>query len=154
MIQERTTLNDPVLRLWEYWFRTHLMHEHVHHLRDTFDHDLNEIVQAGLWHEFETYLSFWLSSLFVVAEGYLELKLNDPKLDRLLKKHFESLKLHRNGTYHFQRDARKQVEMVGKLNWAEKLHVEFRRYLKRHIKQAGPYITSISSERNIAQKTL
>lgn len=141
MTVERTTLNDPVLRLCEYWFRARLLHAHVHDMREAYDCDINAIFESGAWHDFDTYLSFWLSSLFVVAEGYRELKLSDPKLDKLLAKHFDDLRLFRHGTFHFQRNNKKGVDLLRQLNWAEKLHVEFRRFLKRYIKNTDSIIS-------------
>ena len=51
------------------------------------------------------FMSYWYTSLFVVIEGYKELKLNDPVVDALLDSELvELLKLYRNGTAHYQKD--------------------------------------------------
>lgn len=51
------------------------------------------------------YLSYWLAGLYVVCEGWQELKLSDPEIDALLKSpHLEALKRYRHGVYHYQAD--------------------------------------------------
>ena len=47
------------------------------------------------------YLSYWLAGLYVVSEGWQELKLSDPEVDALLKSpHLEKLKRFRHGVCH------------------------------------------------------
>jgi len=48
----------------------------------------------------------WYSLLYVVVEGYLELKLSDPDIDELLKaeSYLGSLRLFRNTSFHYQKD--------------------------------------------------
>jgi hypothetical protein len=49
------------------------------------------------------YLSYWYAGLYVVCEGWQELKLSNPEIDALLSSpHLEILKRFRNGVYHFQ----------------------------------------------------
>ena len=51
------------------------------------------------------YLSYWYAGLYVVCEGWQELKLSDPEILDLLKSpHLEVLKRFRNGVYHYQAD--------------------------------------------------
>jgi len=51
------------------------------------------------------YLSYWYAGLYVVCEGWQELKLSDPEILDLLKSpHLEGLKRFRNGVYHYQAD--------------------------------------------------
>ena len=56
MTQERTTLNDPVLRLIEYWIGAQLMHEHVHDLKGILDHE--DLLRSGEAIDFVVYLRF------------------------------------------------------------------------------------------------
>lgn len=52
-----------------------------------------------------TYMEYWYGGLYVVCEGWKDLKLEDSEIDRLLKdKLFDSLKLFRNSVFHFQKD--------------------------------------------------
>ena len=51
------------------------------------------------------YLSYWCAGLYVVCEGWLELKLSNAEIDALLKSpHLDVLKRFRNAVYHFQPD--------------------------------------------------
>ena len=50
------------------------------------------------------YLRHWYASLYVVAEGWMELGLKDNKIDELLKSDLlPKLKRYRNGSFHFQK---------------------------------------------------
>src|ERR1700726_2651541 len=74
-----------------------------------------------LWPEFRTYYSFWLSALYVVAEGFQELKLRSPTIQKKIAAHIDELRVFRNGTFHFQRSHTKQLRMLdgqaARLNW-------------------------------------
>jgi hypothetical protein len=52
-----------------------------------------------------TYMSYWYGGLYVVCEGWQELRLTDPKVDQLLQHpNLVLLKRYRNGAFHFQKD--------------------------------------------------
>jgi hypothetical protein len=75
----------------------------------------------------------WLGSLYVVVEGWNELKLSDPDVDRLLTSpHVERLRRLRNGVFHFQPkygdDRFLTMFKKNGLPWATQLHEAFRRY--------------------------
>lgn len=81
------------------------------------------------------YMSYWYASLYVVIEGWKELKLIDPAIDRLIKNKFVNLlKRYRHGVFHFQKEYFDQRLMdfikQGKSSavWAKELHNEFSRY--------------------------
>jgi hypothetical protein len=87
------------------------------------------------------YLSYWYAGLYVVCEGWQELKLSDTAIDALLKSpHLEKLKRFRNGVYHFQADYF-DPRFMGALvagedfaEWAESLMLAFNRYFEAWIK--------------------
>jgi len=59
----------------------------------------------GFISENAVFMSYWYTSLYVVVEGYKELKLSDPVVDELLESDLvDSLRLYRNGTAHFQKN--------------------------------------------------
>ena len=59
----------------------------------------------GFISENAVFMSYWYTSLYVVVEGYKELKLSDPVVDALLESELvDSLRLYRNGTAHFQKN--------------------------------------------------
>jgi hypothetical protein len=136
---ERTTLTDPVLRLAEYWLSARLMHDHLHVLREAYP-GLRGI-KGDDAADLKTYLSFWLSALYVVAEGFLELGLSDPDLDQLVKLYIDSLRLYRNATFHFQKKADKHLQFhdgqAVRLNWAEDMHTAFESFFRKYT-SAGP----------------
>jgi hypothetical protein len=81
------------------------------------------------------YMSYWYGGLYVVIEGWRELKLTDPVIDTLLQSpNVQLLRRYRNGTFHFQRkylDERftdlfaKGTDVVA---WVRNLNSEFGRY--------------------------
>jgi len=101
----------------------------------------DEVLQAGKDarkpHQVETrlYMSYWYAGLYVVVEGWEELKLRDLEIDKLLQhKNVALLKRFRNGVFHFQKkydDARftdliqDGEDVVG---WIRKLNLEFGRW--------------------------
>ena len=106
-----------------------------------------------LWPEFQTYYSFWLSALYVVAEGFQELKLRSPSLQKKIALHIDELRVFRNGTFHFQRTRAKELRMLdeeaARLNWAEDLHVSFGRFLKRYVfKHIREVVRNYGSDRS------
>lgn len=88
------------------------------------------------------YMSYWYASLYVVIEGWKELKSHDQPIDRLLenKQYVDLLKRYRNGIFHFQKkyfDERlmnfiKEGEKTA--IWAKSLHNEFSRYFLNYFK--------------------
>jgi hypothetical protein len=87
------------------------------------------------------YLSYWYAGLYVVYEGWQELKLSDPEIDALLKStHLDKLRRFRHGVYHFQADYF-DPRFMGALvagedfaEWAESLTLAFNRYFEAWIK--------------------
>jgi hypothetical protein len=81
------------------------------------------------------YMSFWYAALYVVIEGWQELKLNDPAIDQLLASpNVPLLKRYRHGTFHFQKeyDDKRFLNFMTKGNdvvaWVRRLHEEFSRF--------------------------
>lgn len=81
------------------------------------------------------YMSLWYAGLYVVCEGWIELKLQDSKIENLINsKNLDLLRLYRNATYHFQKEY--YHEKFGKLisegedvvKWVRELNNEFGRF--------------------------
>jgi hypothetical protein len=130
--------NDPVARLAKYWFRAKLMHDLMHGLTHIIlednDRDLDAIHRHGDWWEFETFLTYWLSGLFVVVEGFNKLKLKDARVQRLFKEHIRYLKAIRHETYHFVVALDADAGAVLKqMNWAEELHEAIGEHIREYI---------------------
>ena len=128
---QATNLTDPVLALAVYWLRADVMHTLVH---DTEDAWLEDAAKHKT--EFETYIAFWLSALFVVVEGFNELKPDATQVTELSDPRVDTLRLFRNGCFHYQRDYQKFAPFLsGDLelfDWAERLHMQFGAYFAKH----------------------
>jgi hypothetical protein len=127
--------SDPILSLCNYWLSADVMHSLLHDMRDEFFAEPEG--EKTLWPEFQTYFNFWLSALYVVAEGFQELKLRSPTVQKKIAVHIHELRAFRNGTFHFQKTRAKQLRMfdeeADRINWAEDLHSSVGRFLKRHV---------------------
>ena len=107
------------------------MHTLVH---DTEDAWLKDAAKHKT--EFETYIALWLSALFVVVEGFKELKLDATQVPELSDPRLDTLRLFRNGCFHYQRDYRKFAPVLSgdlkSFDWAERLHMRFSAYFAKH----------------------
>jgi hypothetical protein len=134
MISSKT---DPVLALCgEYFFACKVLRDHLNEIKDQCLADPKGI-DDHLRARFCTYLNHWLSSLFVVADGFRNtLKLNDSVITQLIDDDdnlMYKLRQFRNATHHFNRrpdTKRAELFMTERdaLNWAQNLHLEFERY--------------------------
>lgn len=96
------------------------------------------------------YLSYWYAGLYVVSEGWQELKLSDHEIDALLQSpHLDFLRRFRNGIYHFQEDYfdKKFMDALGRGEdfdkWAESLTFAFARYFDGWVKSATAAIAVV-----------
>lgn len=90
------------------------------------------------------YVSYWFATLYVVAEGWQELGLNDSKIDTLLNSSYcNLLKRYRNGVFHYQKTYfdRRYTEFYDKrddiMEWVNKVHEELSRYFLEWYKSRG-----------------
>ena len=89
------------------------------------------------------WLALWLSLLYVVAEGYQELGLSDPAIDKMLASpHLDLLRRFRNGAFHYQRDYfdprfTDVFSSDAVRDWSVQLHDEFRRFFLEWYKSRG-----------------
>jgi hypothetical protein len=82
--------------------------------------------------ELMVFTHYWLASLFVVADGWKQLKISDPEIDAMITTHWKSLFDFCKAIFHFQRQDTKHRQMfeADKFNWAEKLHSSLRTFLR------------------------
>lgn len=85
--------------------------------------------------ETHLYMSYWYGGLYVVIEGWKQLKLEDNKIDSLLgSSNVELLRRYRNGVFHFQKqynDERFEAfyrEGKDTVKWIRSLNLEFGRF--------------------------
>jgi hypothetical protein len=124
---EASSLTDLVLALAVYWLRADVMHALVHATEDAWLEDVTTHKA-----EFETYIAFWLSALYVVVEGFRELKLDATQVPEMSAPRMDTLRLFRNGCFHYQRDYKKYAPFLSgdleAFDWAERLHQQFGAY--------------------------
>jgi hypothetical protein len=99
-----------------------------------------EGVPADLTSESRIYMDFWYAGLYVVIEGWMELKLTDPAIDKLLSSpNVELLKRYRHGVCHFQKkyfDPRfmNLIHDKSVVAWLQVLNREFGRFFMEYLR--------------------
>lgn len=86
------------------------------------------------------FFSYSYSGIYLVIEGWKELKLKDEKIDRLISSPYvERLRLFRNATFHYQKEPISWkliqffgTEEEGTEKWLNELYAEFGRYFKQN----------------------
>lgn len=82
------------------------------------------------------YMTYFYSALYLIIEGWKELKLSDETIDQFIaSSHTEKLRLFRNATFHYQKEpiSPKLVQFLGTEEeatekWINALYTEFGRY--------------------------
>lgn len=121
-------------------FTLHRYYIWANKMRTHFDDTLkkkseNKIPDNFFKIESRLYMSYWYGGLYVVIEGWKQLKLSDPEIDSLLKsKNVGLLRQYRNGVFHFQRnyDDKKFLNFITQgencVEWIRQLNEEFGRF--------------------------
>ena len=109
-------------------------------MKDAFDslllENTREIIAPTRFEiEYNLYMSYWFSGLYVVIEGWQKLGLKDKKIGALLNsQNVELLRRYRNGVFHFQKDYFDERSLgflrdgISRIEWIRRLHQEFARY--------------------------
>jgi hypothetical protein len=119
---------NPVWMLFfAYFMPCDQIYQHCEAIRPRF---FNPATRDEVSQQFMAHLHIWIALLYVVAEGFKELQLDDPSIDPIIDAHLDEMRLFRNSVFHFQKDDRKRVQFHGadQLNWARQLHVAFQRF--------------------------
>jgi len=120
--------NNPVWTLFfAYFVPCDLIHQHYQRMVPRF---YDPETQEAAAQEFFAYIHLWLSLLYVVADGFKELKLSDAAASPIIDAHLDELRVFRNQVFHFQKKTykREQFHGVDQFNWAEKLHTAFQKF--------------------------
>ncbi len=129
-IKPSTPGTDPLWMLYQLYFvPCEIMYQRHKELKPYFYFGDQETQQASA-QEFITFTMFWFATLFVVSEGWKELKMADTEINSLIDQHLDSLRLFRNAVYHFQKGDRKHKQFFDaeKFNWAEQMQAAYRRF--------------------------
>ena len=105
----------------------------------THDDLLDEAIERGQLHSIAMRVGVFYGLLYVVVEGYQDLKYQDSAIDALLKKtHYTAaLRRFRNATFHFQEDPfspklSEFLEAKDSEVWAKQLHVAFKTFFEKN----------------------
>lgn len=100
----------------------------------------DELAQLAEIHSSFARLSVLYGLIYVVIEGYKELKYEDEKIDRLLAQNdfVDSLRLFRNATFHYQKKAipekaLKFLELEESETWIGELHIAFKLFFEKEL---------------------
>ena len=88
------------------WFTLHRYFIWADRMKVHFDEVLRSKNKDDETYELETflYMSYWYAGMYVVIEGWKELKLSDKIVDSLLtSRNVDLLRKFRNGVFHFQK---------------------------------------------------
>lgn len=100
----------------------------------------NEITQLAEIHSSFARLSILYGLIYVVIEGYKELKYSNKQIDLLLAQNdfVEALRLFRNATFHYQKKPiseklLKFLELEESEVWIKKLHIAFKLFFEKEL---------------------
>jgi hypothetical protein len=105
------------------------------------DHGLPEgLAEYAELHSSFARLSVLYGLIYVVVEGYKELKYANPKVDDLLSQEefVDALRLFRNSTFHYQKNpipekALKFLELSESESWIKALHLAFKQFFEAEL---------------------
>jgi len=98
---------EPIFSLHRYYMWANRMRVHFDEKLPVLAEQLKKDAAAFTNEEIEAnlYMSYWYAGLYVVIEGWSQLRLSDPIIDGLLKSpKVGLLKRYRHGVFHFQTD--------------------------------------------------
>lgn len=150
-------LRPELITLHRYWVHANRLREHF--LSALIDPEWLELAKltesdnhrrvlnfAFMLHDPGIFMLFWYSSLYVVVEGWQELGLSDPDVDRLLgSPNIGLLKRFRNGVFHYQKryfDDRFTdfVAVDETVPWVNELNNAIGAYFRRQAGNSWPVI--------------
>jgi hypothetical protein len=105
--------------------------------------EADPIKRAFMMHvDDNVFMYYWYSSIYVVIEGFKELKLKDAKIEALLQSpNVEALRLMRNATFHFQKEFISQkmypfLDSKDSVPWVRSLTAAFSEFFLREVPKA------------------
>jgi hypothetical protein len=140
----------PVMSLHRYWIYSNRMREYFESALTTSQQDFTSLAKETNLAKATLaattfsigpgiFMSYWYGSLYVVIEGWRQLRLTDPKIDPLLlSPNVRLLKKYRDGVFHFQRNYFDDrfigfVKSEDSVDWVRTIHSELGEYFRREI---------------------
>lgn len=123
---------EQLLALHRYYIWANRLREYFENAASV--HSLNTRSKEVFENECGLFLSHWYAALFVVIEGWQELKLSDPEIDDLLSSsNIHLLRRFRNGVCHYQKNYNDSrfldlCQAQGVVPWVRQLNLAFGRY--------------------------
>jgi hypothetical protein len=121
---------EKLLSLHRYFIWANKMRQHFD---ETLKYSVTQDGSNGM--DAFMYMGYWYATMYLVADGWRELKLKDDQINELLKSdNLELLRRYRNGVFHYQKtynDARfTDLYQNGKdvVDWVRQLNQELARY--------------------------
>lgn len=133
LLEVRGGMDPRLIALYSHWCTADAVRVFIHTPLppEACDVDLPEELQKlGAFSSTLSRLSVWYSLLYVVVEGYQEIKLSDNEVDALLEdqEYVDYLRIFRNATFHYQKDP--LTEKARKFLCAEDSEIWIRRLNK------------------------
>lgn len=106
------------------------------------------------------YLTHYYSSIYLIIEGWQDLKLSDAKIDKLISSpHTDKLRLLRNATYHYQKEplSPKVLQFFGSEDdgtekWITELYYAFSNYFIQNRSNIPNELREQFKEKSISEK--
>ncbi|MEZ9680635.1 hypothetical protein AB4306_11740 [Vibrio splendidus] len=133
-------MKSSMVALYSHWLNADAVKVVINSDIPTDESFPNEIQKISQLYSSFRRVSVFYSLLYVVVEGYRELKSSDEKVDSLLEAEdfVDSLRLFRNATFHYQKapipeKAMKFLETDNSEYWIQELHSTFRQYFEQQL---------------------
>lgn len=131
-------LDPKLVSLHKHWVTADAVKQAVN-VKIKVNKDFSEIfLQQAELHSVFQRLSVLYALIYVVVEGFVELKCEDADVEKLLSQvdYVDTLRLFRNATFHYQKEpisakALKFLELEESEIWIQKLHHSFGKYFER-----------------------
>jgi len=132
---------SDIVSLHRYFIWCDRMRVHFHQVLE--EHGADCALGSRGYIENTLYMSYWYGGLYVVVEGWRELGLSDPEVDRLLASpNVDLLRRYRNGAFHYQSDYfdSRFVDFVsekGTAGWIRELREALSSFFLRWVQRRG-----------------
>jgi len=128
---------EKIVSLYRHWVTADSIKESISFKFDTHGKAPAELEELANLHSANSRLSVFYGLIYVVIEGYKELKYQDPKIDSLLnnEEFVDALRLFRNSTFHYQKKLvpekiLKFLELHESEKWIKDLHHSFETFFE------------------------